>query len=382
MYKKWEFYAGRRKEVFGYADTTLGTGSYSWSGNALPMPKLQISLTEFLPLKFLKNWVAIKGTYSHGWFGSSDYAFGYFLHQKSFYARLGDSKSPIKLYGGFVHNVQWGGMTTDSLTTVENRTLPSSFRDYIYVITGSGGLLGKGGGNNSFDSTNRVGNHLGTLDVGFVLELKKHELTIYRQSIFEDGSLYYLNSIKDGLNGVIFRNLFPKRAKGSVSFERFVFEFLYTMSQGGPIFGSTNFTRGNDNYFNHQQYYDGWSYQRQIIGTPFIVNRKDTKINAPYNSYEVANNNRLRAYHLGFQGYIGENIQFFSKLSLSHNYGTYNFSYPDAVKQFSALFQLSGQIPQWMGVEWNAALAFDQGGLYQNSMGGRIGLRKVWGNRK
>jgi hypothetical protein len=381
-YKKWEFYAGRRKEVFGYADTTLGTGSYSWSGNALPIPKLQISTTEFIPLPFTKNKIAIKGNYAHGWFGSSQYAFGYFLHQKSFYVRLGSPKSPVKLYGGFTHNVQWGGKTTDSLSTVENRTLPSGFRDYIYVITGSGGLLGKGGGSNAFDSTNRVGNHLGTLDVGFVLELKKYELTLYRQSIFEDGSLYYLNSIKDGLNGIIFRNLFPQRERGTISFDRFVFEFLYTMSQGGPIFGPTNFTRGNDNYFNHQQYYDGWSYQRRIIGTPFIVNHADTKITTPYNTYEIATNNRLRAYHLGFQGYIGKNIKFSSKLSLSHNYGNYNFSYSNPAKQFSGLFQLSGQIPAWQGIEWNVVFAIDKGDLYQDTIGGRVGIRKVWVNGK
>ncbi|MEZ4905657.1 MAG: capsule assembly Wzi family protein [Spirosomataceae bacterium] len=381
QYRKWALYAGRKKETFGYADTTLGTGSYSWSGNALPMPKIQLSISEFLPLKFTKNRLAIKGTYAHGWFGSGDYAYGYMLHQKSFYARLGAPKSPIKLYGGFTHNVQWGGKTTDSLTTVENRTLPSSFKDYIYVVTGSGGLLGKGGGTNAFDSTNRVGNHLGTLDVGLVLELKKYEFTLYRQSIFEDGSLYYLNSIKDGLNGFIFRNLFPQREQGRICFEKFVFEFLYTMSQGGPIFGPTNFTRGNDNYFNHQQYYDGWSYQRRVIGSPFMVNRTDTKVNAAYNSYEIANNNRTRVYHLGFQGYIGQNMRFLTKISLSHNYGTYNFPYPDAIKQLSGLVQLSGQINAWKGLEWNATFAIDQGELYENSMGGSIGIRKTWSNK-
>lgn len=381
-YKKWELYAGRKKEVFGFADTTLGTGSYSWSGNALPMPKVQLSISEFLPLKFTKNRIAIKGTYAHGWFGSGNYAYGYMLHQKSFYARLGSPKSPLKLYGGFTHNVQWGGRTTDSLTTVQNQSLPSSFRDYIYVVTGSGGLLGKGGGTNAFDSTNRVGNHLGTFDVGIVLELKRYELTFYRQSIFEDGSLYYLNSIKDGLNGFIFRNLFPQRQKGGISFDRFVFEFLYTMSQGGPIFGPTNFTRGNDNYFNHQQYYDGWSYQRRIIGTPFIVNRVDTKVNDSYNSYEIANNNRVRVYHLGFQGYIGQDMQFLSKISLSHNYGTYNFPYANPVKQLAALFQLSGQINAWKGLEWNVVFAMDKGELYKDSMGGRVGIRKVWRTKK
>ena len=39
---------------------------------------------------------------------------------------------------------------------------------------------------------NRVGNHLGTLDIGLEYENDKSQWSFYRQSIFEDGSLRYL----------------------------------------------------------------------------------------------------------------------------------------------------------------------------------------------
>ena len=49
-YGAFEIYAGRRKEIFGLVDSTLSSGSYIWSGNALPMPKIQISTPNFVPL--------------------------------------------------------------------------------------------------------------------------------------------------------------------------------------------------------------------------------------------------------------------------------------------------------------------------------------------
>ncbi len=377
QFKKLALYVGRKREQFGFSDTTLGTGSYSWSGNALPMPKIQLETIGYIPLKFTKNLFAIKGNYAHGWFGSSQYAYDYYLHQKSLYVRMGRENWAVKLYGGFNHQVQWGGTSRLDLTTVDSRKFPSSFSDYIYVVTGWGGLIGNVKGTNAFDTLNRVGNHLGSVDVGFTLDLKKYQLTFYRQSVYEDGSLYYLTNIEDGLNGLIINNLFSKKDKGKVSLKRIVLEFLYTLDQEGP-FGIPFKTIGNDNYFNHQQYYDGWSYKGTIIGTPFFTNAKDTKNTDPQNGYEIANNNRVRVYHLGLQGNIGENIQFLSKLSLSHNYGTYTFPYAEVPKQFSALLQFTGTIKRWQGIYWNGAFAIDNGQLYHNSIGTRIGISKTW----
>lgn len=376
-FKKLALYVGRKREQFGFSDTTLGTGSYSWSGNALPMPKIQLEITDYIPIKFTKNLFAFKGTYAHGWFGNSQYAYDYYLHQKSLYVRMGRKNWVVNLYGGFNHQVQWGGTSRLDLTTVDSRNFPSSFSDYVYVVTGWGGLIGNVKGTNAFDTLNRVGNHLGSVDVGVTLNLKKYQFTFYRQNIYEDGSLFYLTNIEDGLNGLIIRNLYPKKDKGTISLERIVLEFLYTLDQEGP-FGITFKTIGNDNYFNHQQYYDGWSYKGEIIGTPFFTNAKDTKNTDPQNGYEIANNNRVRVYHLGLQGNIGENIQFLSKLSLSHNYGTYNFPYAQVPKQFSALLQFTGTIKRWQGIYWNVAFAMDNGQLYHNSIGTRIGISKRW----
>ena len=65
-----EFMVGRRKEVIGLADSTLGTGPYIWSGNAMPIPKIQLSLAEYTPIGFTKGVVSFRGLYAHGWVGN------------------------------------------------------------------------------------------------------------------------------------------------------------------------------------------------------------------------------------------------------------------------------------------------------------------------
>ncbi|MFN8346827.1 MAG: capsule assembly Wzi family protein [Spirosomataceae bacterium] len=375
------FYAGRKKELFGLADSTLGSGSYIWSGNALPIPKIQIEISDYLPIGKKNPWLAFKGNYAHGWFGASKFAYGYFLHQKSLYLRLGRKSSMVKLIGGFNHQVTWGGKTTVEIGTVTNQSFPSAFGDYMEVVIAFGANIGlKRRGTNNFDSTNRVGNHLGTLDAGMEFDFKKYNLLFYRQNIYEDGSLFYLTSLSDGLNGMVLTNLFPNREKGKLSFRKAVFEILNTRSQGGTVFViADNKLRGKDDYFNHQQYYDGWSYRRRIIGTPFITNQEDTNRPEIQNSNDMANNNRVLVFHLGFEGYFGPNIYFLSKLSYSANYGTYNYPYETIPKQFSGLLQLKGQISALPGFEWTAAIANDNGALYTKNLGFRLGVRKVWG---
>lgn len=381
-FRKLLFYVGRKHEQFGLADSSLTSGSFIWSGNALPIPKIQLQISEYLPIPInsTNSWLAIKGNYAHGWFGEGKFAYGYFLHQKTLYLRLGKTSSTFKVHGGFNHQVQWGGKTFFDIGTVNNKTFPASFRDYLYVVTGMGGFLGKGrGGNSAFDSTNRVGNHLGSIDIGLQIDLKKYSVLAYRQSIYEDGSLYYLINIADGLNGIAFTNLFPSIKKGKISIHKVVVELLNSRSQGGNEFIIGNAQkRGKDDYFNHQQYYDGWSYRGQIIGTPFITTQSDTDRNEPHNGYDATSNNRVLAYYLGIKGNIGASIQFTSRFSYTENLGTYNFPYEGSPKQFSALLQFSGIIKYWTGLNWTASMALDNGELYQNSIGGRIGISKKW----
>jgi len=64
-----EIRAGRSKEIMGLCDTILSSGSFSVSGNALGIPKIQIGIPEFYILPIFDKLFAFKGTYTHGWIG-------------------------------------------------------------------------------------------------------------------------------------------------------------------------------------------------------------------------------------------------------------------------------------------------------------------------
>jgi hypothetical protein len=210
-YKALEVYIGRIKEVVGLTDTLGTIGSYIWSGNALPIPKIDLGIREFRPLVKSKI-ISIKGNLAHGWFGSGDSVQNVYLHQKSLYVRLGKPAWKIKLISGFNHQVQWGGKPTvpytDPISGQFITNYDVSLKNFLRVLTGVS--IGEQTGQTWDDVTglpaneagNRVGNHLGTLDIGAELSLGKYSLNLYRQSIFEDGSLFYLSNITDGLSGL------------------------------------------------------------------------------------------------------------------------------------------------------------------------------------
>ncbi len=68
-----EIRAGRSKEIMGLCDTSLSSGALAVSGNALGIPKVQISIPEFYSLPIFGKLFAFKGNYAHGWIGKTSF---------------------------------------------------------------------------------------------------------------------------------------------------------------------------------------------------------------------------------------------------------------------------------------------------------------------
>uniref|UniRef100_UPI003593C740 capsule assembly Wzi family protein n=1 Tax=Persicitalea sp. TaxID=3100273 RepID=UPI003593C740 len=374
-YGNLELFAGRRKQWFGLADSTLGMGSYIWSGNALPIPRIQLSLTRFTAVPFTQGWFSVLGSYSDGWFeGTRPVTSELKLHQKQFYGRLGRPGGKFKLYAGFNHQVQWGGKSP--YETI-NGQMPKGLKNYFKVIFGRNRIDTLGA--TDFDNMNRVGNHLGTIDLAFEIDGSNANWFFYRQNIYEDGSLYYLTNISDGLNGVRIRR--KNADTGGFSFKELVFEGLYTKSQGGPSFiMNEDKKRGKDNYFNNTQVRDGWSYCDRAIGTPFIPPTSQTIWKYPNYADAFTSNNRVWAFHLGLQGDLLRRTQWMSKLSVSSNKGVYDLPFANTVYQFSGLVALQTRIDWLGGMIAKGSVATDYGGLYPNSVGVMFSLRKEFGS--
>ena len=373
-----ELYGGNRREVFGLGDTLLTSGFVAWSGNAMPFPKIQLHTPEFVPLGFTKKLIAVKAGYAHGWF-TNTYIQDSYLHQKYLYVRIGKPHWKVRIYGGLNHQVQWGGHADylKSLPFAVDGTLPSTFQDYVSLLTGRYPNDISNSRYTDFDGTNRIGNHLGTYD--FALEWKGHKKNwmLYHQHIYEDASGLAFRNIPDGLTGLRYMNRNP----GSTRFQlqRMVVEWLSTTNQSGDTFDPDLRYQGRDNYFNHGQYTEGWSYKGRTIGTPFIAPRADfTQTVNDFTGGGYFPNNRLVAWYVGASGGFANRFILTARASYSRNFGTYDQPYPEPFHQFSGLLSTQFQPPRWKNTLLKATFALDRGELFPDALGGFVSLKRIW----
>ena len=373
-----EAYVGRRKEVFGLVDTLLSTGAYAWSGNALPMPKLQVMLPRYTAVPFTNGVVSFLGGVAHGWFESSDKIItGSYLHQSWLYGRLGKPTWRFRLYGGFNHEAVWAGETTPGNPSVPaDGKLPSSLKFLPNVALGIRGIDvdPKFQTVNNFEG-NRIGNHLGSIDFAADVTIGSWNVFGYRQFLYETGSLFYLTSISDGINGLRLRN--ERAPAGEVFFlKQILVEYIFTGSQGGDEFVLEDpKRRGRVDYFNNAQFQDGWRYFGRTIGTPLLTPNGETDPSIPQRG-SIANN-RVNAIHLGVSGQLLSAVDLTAKLTLSRNAGTYPVPYLTLPTQFSGLLMAAVPLDALGGVVLSGSVAVDAGGLLPAGFGAYVGLRKT-----
>ncbi len=191
---------------------------------------------------------------------------------------------------------------------------------------------------------------------------------MYRQSIYEDGSLFYLSNIADGLAGISWA------AKGTgQGLRRVVLEYLQTTNQGGPYSakeGLKDELRGQDNYFNNGVYNDGWVYREQTIGTPFLMPLRhstgisdDSRLAAE--SPKIIANNRVKALTLSAMSRI-KRVDLLTRISYSQNLGSYAIEYNIDIDQISLQQRVSFPIKKYTLA---ATLAYDGAGILEENVG-------------
>ncbi|PQA58882.1 capsule assembly Wzi family protein [Siphonobacter curvatus] len=378
-YKKWELYGGRKREYVGLSDTLLGMGSMVSSTNALPIPQIRLGTYDFIPV--LGRWLHMKAYLSHGWFENSrPFVQHAYLHQKGLYVRLGTKNWPVVLHAGVNHSVQWAGYApafkNDPGDMARYGYFEKSWLGYWGVFTGqsmANYAVANPGKVIVFDQ-NRIGNHLGTIDMALQWRPAAFDVFLYRQIMFEDGSLFYRLTTADSFNGIRWKSKMPSHA--AFSLKQVTVEWLSTIDQGGEEFMDTDpKKRGRDNYFNNSQYQDGWTYFGRGIGTPFVTPDADLKTGVRRYSLGFSNN-RVEVLHTGFAGTFKQNTSWEMKLSFSRNRGTYVQPYAKPLEQFSGILRVGTRLPWLKGGELSGAVAYDSGELYENTLGAYISLRK------
>jgi len=370
-----ELRAGRTKEIMGLCDTSLSSGAFAVSGNAPGIPKIQVSIPEFYTLPIFGNLFAFKGNFAHGWLGAlpmelndSIFPVKTFFHQKSLYGRFGKPEWNWKLHGGFNHQVFWGN---EDFYYGDMFTL-SPWKTYLYVVTGTPyGTTGI--------PRSKIGNHLGSIDMGVEYDFRNLRLKAYRQNIYEVGALYYLANLRDGLNGISLENIaFDNKG---FQWKKVLVELFYTKNQAGELWSPPT-KSGDENYYNNYQYVEGWSYKDFGIGNPFICTRTYTREGLPADPNEYYINNRVVVMHLGFEGSVNK-WDFVIKSSYSLNYGTFGTSEVghttgkirtlplygifSEIRQFSGYLEAERSLNN--GMHFGFVSAIDTGKLYYDSFG-------------
>ncbi len=336
-YRNWQIRGGRFKERSGDIDQDLSSGSWGISGNALPIPKVGVIVTDYTNVPYTNGWLKFKGQLSHGWFGNNRFMKDAFLHEKMFYMQLGKNK--LKVYGGIQHFVEWGGRRGDI-------QLEKSWKGFFDVLTVKRADDGSYGGEVRY--ANRPGDQRGLLEYGATWENDELLLSAYNQTMFETGRDIDIRNI-DRLLGVNIK--FKNKETG---LKKALVEFIHTKQM-------LDFVEPFDrqSYYNNGYYRTGWEYENRIVGTPLFYNR--ARYSKFSNDYQVVDwdapdnqvpansniiNNRIIGLHVGGLYNFSPTLAGKTMLTYTKNYGSHAPSDLSAGKtQCYTLQEISVQFP-------------------------------------
>jgi len=366
LYDLLQLRAGMWEEIVGSREPKLSSGSIIWSGNARPIPKIEISTPGYMDVPYTRGYAEIKGMLSHGWFEEGRFASDVYMHHKNAYIRLGGDL-PVNISYGFNHYAQWGGSTE-----LHDKPYPSDLEAYYWIFFNRSADPDDPAAPDTW-ARHKYGNTLGSRNYGIDLDLESVSAGIYFQDVFEDGSGLRRRNFPDGLWGAYVR--FPEKDR---LVQGVVYEFLHTKDQSGPRHSDDegNIIGGNDNYFNHAIYRSGWSYHDYTIGSPLISSPLLTEETEHYNNMK---NNRVSAHHIGLEGFIAPELNYRGLFTYSRNYGTFNEPFDEPIDQLSLMVELTRPLP-WYELEAGITLAGDIGRMYGDNYGVMLNLRKrgVW----
>ncbi len=383
---------GRSKDVMGLnGDTLLTSGNFAVSGNALGVPKFEISIPEYYRLPWFEGLLSFKGNFANGYMGrhelkpssfrvpTDDYSVPTYMHQKSLYGRLGREDWKLQLFGGFNHQVQWGGEADRY-----GRDFDLNFFQTLSYVT-----LGTAyGGQGNPIPRSKIGNHQGSVDIGASYNFGPVTLMAYRQNFYDVGALSKLANIRDGLNGVTLTNNQYRTTKKDWDWRSLLFEFFYSKDQAGYPWSKPT-ASGDEDYYNNSEYLEGWSYKDAGMGSPLIITGHTARPGQALFPHDFFISNRVVAAHVGASGHI-KDWNVITKITYAKHYGTFatseygkstgrTFHQPHSemfvpVSQFSAFVQTEKQFfsNTWIG----GMFAIDQGKMLRSGSGLLLHVRR------
>lgn len=367
-----ELTGGRFHSTSPIHDEKLSMGSLGVSGNAVPVPQIRIGLENWTGIPYTNNYIQIRGHVAHGWLEKNRYTQSPLYHEKVGHVRLGGD-FPLNFYGGLAHYAMWGGKNNPAYGD-----LPAEFSDFFRVFIGVGGDIRAP----EVEADYLLGDHLGAWDFGFFLDLETVSMTFYRQLPLETKDNLKLKSLQDALNGLSIR--FDESLNFPI--DGLTYEFMYTKWQDGPqteniLEDGTRCSefpelcrdsfQGNENYYNHSIYRDGWATHGRTIGNPLF---RTSGVPVTNFNYGIINN-RIVAHHLGAEASI-LNTNIVGKVTFSRNYGIRDNPFPEPVDQLSIGLTMQRNLTLYSRqFTLLSDVALDSGDLFGTQVGLSMGLR-------
>ncbi|WP_298366232.1 capsule assembly Wzi family protein [uncultured Lutibacter sp.] len=340
---------GSKNDNIQFEGLSVSNGNIIKSINARTYPGINIKTKNYITLPFAKKWLSAKVNYAEYFLNDKRVVDNAGLHHKSLYLKS-VLNSKLELIIGLDHYVQWRG------TSEEFGKQPSSFKDYLKIISGSEG----GESSNSGEQVNALGNHVGNYLVQLNHMGKQLNWNFYLSHPFEDASGRELSNYPDALYGLFFDLKKPNSIISHV-----LFEYQHTKHQGR----ATSPNKLSDNYFNNTIYQSGWTYFGNTIGSPFFV-PKDP-VNGITNGIAQS---RFSSFNLGLKGVLTTNIQYKTSITFTNYVGWFNEDFSE--NQFSPyleLFYKNNKIP----FDISVGTAADFGDFLPTNVGGFIKLTKT-----
>ena len=377
-YQSFFIEVGSREQKQVVRDNLLSSGSFVKGTNAKPIPQIHLGTNDFWTVPYTKEWLQINFDFGYGKFLDSGYredryreassvnrmyTTGAYYHQKHLYFRTNPEKRFFAMIGA-EHVAQFGGTNYSRVNgELIEKSKPANLKAFWNVI------LPLGDSNYYNDDALEdwvYGNHVGilTAQLGWNIN-KQHQLQVYLDDIFEDGSGIRKSNGWDGLWGLQYKN----RASSRQYVRGAVFEYFQSANQCGPLHWDsgdrpepirsqiTDLVVGDDDYYNHM-FYGSYAHYGMTPGNGLITSPIYNK-----NGYTGFSDNRIKAWHLGVNGELTDHLSYLVKGSYREGWGTYKQPLPERHHSFDAMLQGIYTTGAW---QFAAAYAFDKGNIYGN----------------
>lgn len=372
--------AGLKERGSVFLNDALSSGDMAYSANARPIPAIRAGFIDFQDIPLTQGWVQIRGELSYGISTDEDWRINHFHHggssittgkiwysYKYLHFRTNPDK-PFSFLIGMQTTCQFGGIhriySSDGEEIVELRTdMTPSLGSFFKALIPMAG-----------NTTYYEGNHLGTWDVMGRYKFRNgHELRVYYQSPWEDGSGIGKLNGWDGMYGIEFRNANPKSIVSGA-----VIEYIDLTNQSGPLhWDPADFqygylipseATGGDDYYNNVAY-NGYQLFGQAIGSPFVKS-------PIYNTSGSLRffDNSIQGFHVGITGNVTSQIGYRLMASYRKSWGTSLSPSINPTESLSMMLEGNYEPAGIPGLSIKAQIALDKGNLLGDNFGGLVSV--------